>query len=68
MNQQNEQVRNPRFGYVGRNVFEGDRIWLTRDGVDLGFVEFKRVPHDVRVSIVLAFDRDIRISRKEEER
>lgn len=63
-----EEQRNPRFGYIGRNVFEGDRIWLAKDGVDLGFVEFKRVPHDVRVSIVLAFDRDIRISRREEER
>jgi len=63
-----EEQRNPRFGYVGQKVFEGDRTWLTRDGVDLGFVEFKKVPHDVRVSIVLAFDKDIRISRREEER
>jgi hypothetical protein len=63
-----QEPRNPRFGYVGRNVFEGDRIYLERDGVELGFIDFKRIPHDVRVSIVLAFDKDIRISRREEER
>jgi hypothetical protein len=62
-----KQVKDPRYGYIGRNVFEGDRIYLSKDGVDLGFVEFKKVPHDVRVSIVLAFDRSIAISRREEE-
>jgi hypothetical protein len=61
-----KEDRRPEFGYVGRNAREGDRIWLERDGVDLGFIELKRVPHDVRVSLVLAFSRDIKISRREE--
>lgn len=54
-------------GFVSRNVREGDRLYLSRDGVDLGFIELKRVPRDVRVSLLLALDRSIRISRREEE-
>jgi len=54
-------------GFVSRNVREGDRLYLSRDGVDLGFIELKRVPRDVRVSLLLALDRSIRISRREED-
>lgn len=58
--------RDPSLGYVSRNVREGDIINLSRDGEEIGFIEVRHVPRDVRVSLVLAFKREIRISRSKE--
>lgn len=68
MNQQNEQVRNPRFGRVIRQIYEGDKIhFIDANGVDIGFLELIRVPRDSKVSMALCFDREIKIERREEE-
>jgi hypothetical protein len=57
------------FGRVIRQAYEGDRIWLiAENGEDLGFLEMKRVPKDLKITVALCFDRSIRIERREEER
>lgn len=56
------------FGRVVRHCSEGDRIYLERDGIELGHIDFTNVPRDARVKIALTFDRTIRIIRKDSER
>jgi hypothetical protein len=57
------------FGRVIRQAYEGDRIWLiAENGDDLGFLEMKRVPKDLKITVALCFDRSIKIERREEER
>jgi hypothetical protein len=57
------------FGRVIRQAYEGDRIWLiAENGEDLGFLEMKRVPKDLKITVALCFDRSIKIERREEER
>ena len=57
------------FGRVIRQAYEGDRLWLIgENGDDLGFLEMKRVPKDLKITVALCFDRSIRIERREEER
>jgi hypothetical protein len=44
----------------------GDRIWLTRDGVDLGYVAVEHVPNHAKVRLCLSLDRAIRIERRQD--
>jgi hypothetical protein len=54
------------FGRVIRQAYEGDRIWLiAENGEDLGFLEMKRVPKDLKITVALCFDRSIKIERRE---
>lgn len=62
----NTNTDNTTFGRVMRFAHEGDRIFFSRDGVDLGHVTIDRVPHDGKIRLALAFDRSIRIDRREE--
>jgi hypothetical protein len=52
-------------GTVMRSCRMGDRIWLTRDGVDLGYVAVEHVPHHAKVRLCLSLDRAIRIERRQ---
>lgn len=54
------------FGRVMRSAHEGDRIYFSRDGIDIGHITLDRVPHDSKIRLALAFDRSIRIDRRGE--
>jgi hypothetical protein len=53
-------------GTVMRSCRMGDRIWLTRDGVDLGYVAVEHVPNHAKVRLCLSLDRAIRIERRQD--
>lgn len=55
------------FGRVMRTAYEGDRIYFSRNGEELGHITLDRVPHDSKIRLSLAFDRSIRIDRREEQ-
>jgi hypothetical protein len=42
---------------------EGDTISLAIDGVNIGHIELRHVPHAVRVRIACVFDPRVRITR-----
>lgn len=42
---------------------EGDTISLAIDGVNIGHIELRHVPHAVRVRIACVFDSRVRITR-----
>jgi len=67
MSEHREQ-RDPNLGYISRRVYEGDKIHLEIDGRHLGFIEIAHLPYGNRARITLAFDRAVRIVRREDER
>ena len=67
MSEHREQ-RDPNLGYISRRVYEGDKIHLEIDGRNLGFIEIAHLPYGNRARITLAFDRAVRIVRREDER
>lgn len=67
MSEHREQ-RDPNLGYISRRVYEGDKIHLEINGRHLGFIEIAHLPYGNRARITLAFDRAVRIVRREDER
>jgi len=47
---------------------EGESISLAIDGVNIGHIELRHVPHAVRVRIACVFDARVRITRSGKER
>lgn len=56
---------NPNRGRVVLTRRQGDRVYLDLGDRRLGYVEFLRVPHDVKLSVGFTFDRAVRITREE---
>ncbi len=56
-----------RFGNVIRQMYQGDRIVLSIDGEEIGYVELLRVPHDQKVKVAFAFAQSVKIARPPEE-
>lgn len=56
-----------RFGNVIRQMYQGDRIVLSIDGEEIGYVELLRVPHDQKVRVGFAFAQSVKIARPPEE-
>jgi hypothetical protein len=57
-------VKDPRFGTVSRECRAGERMRISRDGVELGVVEVVHVPFDGKVRIDFTFDKSIRLIRE----
>ena len=55
------------FGNVIRQMYQGDRVILSMDGAEIGYVELLRVPRDQKVKVAFAFDQSVRITRPKED-
>ena len=60
----NEAKQSKNIGTVMRNMREEDRVYLSRDGEQLGYICLARVPNDVKVKVAFVLDRSIRIAHE----
>jgi len=51
-------------GTVLRNMREEDRVYLSCEGKQLGYICLARVPNDVKVKVAFCLDRSIRIAHE----
>lgn len=61
------ETQNPTFGNVIRQMYQGDRVILSIDGREIGYVELLRVPRDQKVKVAFAFSQSVRITRSKED-